>query len=99
MSTNNGIIFFGESFQTTGIVSFSYKLNSHNGNEYNYYVCIQEEILNGHFKARGDVKIILMKNSIKIYVNDIENGYLHDVYGDYFNISPHKYIHLLNNGY
>jgi len=91
------MIFFGDSWESTGISSFTCKLLSKSSDLYSYNVTVQEETLFGHFVANGKVDIYLEnKNNIKeIFVNDVKDGKLHDKYGDCFFIYPEEYMHLI----
>ncbi len=100
-SGNNINIYFqdGNHFRQDGSYSaFFAKLITKTDTEYIYSIRVAESIPNGDFLALGTVKIIYDSNNkkiSKIYVNDIEDGMLHDKYNDCFDIYPSSYIHLL----
>ena len=102
INSEDGInIYFqeGEHFYQDGSYSVFYaKLITKTDTEYIYSIQITESIPTGDFVALGTVKIIYDSNNkkiSKIYVNDIEDGMLHDKYDDCFDVYPSTYIHLL----
>ncbi len=94
------MVFFGESFDTTGTTSFKCELLEKTNESYKYNVTIQEENSHGHFVANGTVQIFydpVSPEEIKeIFVNDIKDGKLRDKCADCFSIYPEYYIHLMH---
>lgn len=96
------IIFFTSPYNDSNIYSMAIALLKKTDEYYEYHLNVISESNYGNSVANGDVKIYYdsANHCIKsIFVNDIENAYLYDKYGDVFDVSVKDYMHILYKHY